>query len=111
MNNEEITHEINKLMSSLAGIIESNIHDSGQIHIAEMKLEEILNLFQKVETQVREEAIREAKLKLANFIPQPPTLENYLTVVKTGNMDAMYDYGVNQAKSQILAALTPQKNT
>lgn len=41
---ERIREAVEKEVAGLAGIIESNLRDSGQIHIAEMKLEKILAL-------------------------------------------------------------------
>ena len=42
---DKIVQEFEKNVVGLAAIIESNISDSGQTHVAEMKLEELHRLF------------------------------------------------------------------
>lgn len=44
---EELNMGLKTIVSGLSGLIESNVRDSGQAHLAQMKLERILDLFPK----------------------------------------------------------------
>lgn len=56
-------------------------------------------------------AERESELRagvaqqIAWTIPIGAPLDEYVEVVKTGNMDKMYDYGFNKAKERFLALI------
>lgn len=49
---------------------------------------------------------KELRTLILNIKPSSQPLEPYLSVVKTGNMDAMFDWAYHRAISDVLALLT-----